>query len=286
MKKILVTGAKGQLGSELSEITRNYQEFDFEFHDIETLDLTDFDSVNRHISMSSPHYVINCAAYTAVDKAEEEQHSAYLLNEYVPANLADVCKKTGSKLIHISTDYVFDGKNYKPYTEEDITNPQSVYGKSKLNGEQKIMADTEAIIIRTSWLYSRFGKNFLQTMLRLGNEKDNIKVVFDQVGSPTNARDLAMALMELIAYAENHSFLPGIYHFSNEGVCSWYDFAHAIIRFKKMKACVLPITTSEYPLPAPRPHYSVLDKKKIRQAFGINIPHWQDSLLDLLNNLE
>ncbi len=278
MKKILVTGSSGQLGNELAELAKLNTPFQFDFHDIDTLDLTNNDMVTEYFDKQKPDYVINCAAYTAVDKAEEEPQLAYLINADIPLNLAILAEKTGSKLIHLSSDYVFNGKNYKPYTEEDPPDPQSVYGKSKFEGEQKIIQGKNVIIIRTSWLYSRFGKNFLKTILLLGTEKDWVKVVSDQIGSPTNAFDLAQAIMKIVEFSEKESFMPGLYHYSSEGVCSWYDFAMAIKKTTGFGADVIPVTSQQYPLPAPRPHYSVLDKTRIKQTFGLSIPHWHESM--------
>ncbi|MBN2611777.1 MAG: dTDP-4-dehydrorhamnose reductase [Bacteroidales bacterium] len=284
-KKILVTGSKGQLGSELYLLQNDYQAFEFLFHDVDTLDLTDYKKVELFIEVNKPAYIVNCAAYTAVDKAETESAAAYLVNAEVPGKLAEIAAKNHCFFIHISTDYVFDGKNYKPYAEDDITNPLSVYGKSKLAGEQQVMQYQNSLIIRTSWLYSQFGHNFIKTILRLAKEREALSIVFDQAGTPTNAADLATAICKFLSFSENNPFPKGIYHFSNEGVCSWYDFAREITEQAGLACKISPITTDQYPLPAPRPHYSVLNKSKIKQTLGIEIPYWKDSFRTCLANI-
>ncbi|NJM14230.1 MAG: dTDP-4-dehydrorhamnose reductase [Bacteroidales bacterium] len=279
---ILVTGANGQLGNELKQIAKANKTFEFVFHDIDTLDLTDHQSVAKAIKTIEPAFIVNCAAYTAVDKAEEEKDLAYLLNCEVTARLGELAKEHNSRLIHVSTDYVFDGKAHKPYNEECQTNPQSVYGASKLKGEQALF-ETDAVIVRTSWLYSSFGNNFVKTMLRLGKERDTLKVIFDQVGTPTYAADLASCIYKIIETSHTGQAVPaGVYHYANEGACSWYDFATEIMQQANLKCKVLPIETFEYPLPAPRPHYSILNKKKIKETLKIEIPHWKESLTKCL----
>jgi dTDP-4-dehydrorhamnose reductase len=285
MKKILVTGSKGQLGNEILFLSKGFKDYKFVFHDIDTLDLTDFEKLEKFFRAQSPDIVINCAAYTAVDKAEEETELAYLLNAEVPEKLAYLTDKFNSYLIHISTDYVFDGRNYRPYKENDLPNPLSVYAKSKHAGEQKVLQFGNTAIVRTSWLYSRFGNNFVKTMLRLGKERDTLHIVYDQTGTPTNASDLAAAILKLTEYIHRNQHIQGIFHYSNEGVCSWYDFAKEIIEYAGYSCNVLPITTDKYPLPAIRPHYAVLDKSRIKSTLGISIPHWKDSLMTCLKHL-
>ncbi|MGL5894897.1 MAG: dTDP-4-dehydrorhamnose reductase, partial [Bacteroidales bacterium] len=240
------------------------------------LDITDLDKIESLIELEKIEYVINCAAYTAVDAAEENHQAALLINATAVDNLAIACRRFNAKLIHISTDYVFDGKSYRPYLESDLVSPNSVYGTTKLLGEQAALSDnTKAIVIRTSWLYSQYGANFVKTMLKLGRERENLSVVYDQIGSPTYAADLALTIIKIIV----SEFHPGIYHYSNEGVCSWYDFTKAIHRLAGIEGCnVSPIESKEYPTRAERPHYSVLNKRKIKEKFNITIPHWEDSL--------
>ena len=284
--KIFVTGANGQLGSELKIVAQKCKSWNFIFTDIDSLDLTDNKAVESVLTLEHPSYLINCAAFTAVDKAETESKLSTILNADVPKHLAKLSSKLQFKLIHISTDYVFSGQGYLPLKENDKTKPESAYGKTKLQGEINIQNHTDAIIIRTSWLYSKFGNNFVKTMLRLGAEKDKIGVVFDQIGSPTNAADLAHSIINIITYTEeNRNWKPGIYHYSNEGVASWYDFATEIMKMGKRKCHVSPITTQDYPLPAPRPAYSVLNKNKIKESFNIIIPYWKDSLVDVVEYL-
>ncbi|GAB4286732.1 MAG: dTDP-4-dehydrorhamnose reductase [Marinilabiliales bacterium] len=280
MVNILITGAKGQLGSEIKEISANYN-FNFDFTDVEELDITEINKLNAYIKNKSFHYIINCAAYTAVDKAETEPEKANLINKTAVKNLVDVCLNNKIRLIHISTDYVFDGKNYKPYKENDPVSPQSVYGKTKLAGENAIIGSSiEYMILRTSWLYSRFGHNFVKTMLRLGKERDNISVVADQVGSPTNAADLAKAILNIIKAVDTelNDFKTGVYHYSNYGACSWYDFAKFIHKLGGIKCNIKPVSSEEYQVPAKRPYYSVLDKSKIVNTYNIEIPFWFESL--------
>lgn len=286
--KLLVTGAYGQLGNELKELAPGFPEWQFIFTDVDTLDITDENSVQAFFEKNQPGIVINCAAYTAVDKAESEIETALKVNAKAPGLLAKAAKMHGSQIIHISTDYVFDGEAYLPYSETDLVNPTGVYGKTKLEGEQNCMiGNRDALIIRTSWLYSAFGNNFVKTMLRLGKEKKELNVVFDQVGTPTYASDLAGAILSIIEISEKEpeKFAPGIYHYSNEGVASWYDFAKAVFEISGLKCKVNPVLSEEFPTPAKRPHFSVLNKSKIRNNFGIKIPYWSDSLKECFSKL-
>jgi len=275
--KILVTGSNGQLGSELKVLSENFNA-EFIFTDRAELDITNANAVNEFIANTKPDFVINGAAYTAVDKAETDQEPAYAINATAVGYLAAACKTNHAKYIQVSTDFVFDGARYTPYKEDDATNPLSVYGKSKLQGEQLCLQNNEeTIIIRTSWLYSSFGNNFVKTMLRLSSERSELKVIFDQTGTPTYARDLAQAILQIIQH-EKVKNTSGIFHFSNQGVCSWFDFAKAVVDLSGNICKVLPIETFEYPTPAIRPHYSVLNKRKITETFGLEIPYWRDSL--------
>ena len=278
MKNILVTGSKGQLGSDIKEISTRYKNFIFLFTDIEELDLTDKQALNNYFTNHKPDYCINCAAYTAVDKAEDQPELAMKINEGAAANLSQLCAEYQIKLIHISTDYIFNGTNNRPYKETDTPAPNSAYGLSKLKGEEAIEAiNTDSMIIRTSWLYSSYGVNFLKTMMRLSNEKESINVVCDQVGTPTYSADLAEAILEIIS-KNDKSRLCGIYHFSNEGAISWYDFARAIMDITNASCRVYPIESKDFPAKANRPFYSVLNKSKIKADFNISIPYWRDSL--------
>jgi len=279
--KVLVTGANGQLGSEIKSRVLEFPEFEFLLTDVEELDLTDFDAVQQFCEKEQPAFIVNCAAYTAVDVAETDAELATLINKKVPEFLGKVARLIDAKVIHVSTDYVFDGMACRPYTEADLVDPDSVYGKTKLNGEIALVKeDPKAIIIRTSWLYSAYGKNFVKTMTKLGEERDELTVVCDQVGTPTYAADLADAILTILKQTANDdsNWKAGIYHYSNEGVCSWYDFAKAIHELQEISCSVHPISTEEYPTPAKRPAYSVLDKSKIKRNFGISIPYWRDSL--------
>lgn len=281
---ILVTGSNGQLGSEIKELSKEY-DYKIYFTDKTQLDISDYNSLRKFIVENSIDIIINCAAYTAVDKAEEEEELANKINHLAVKNLAMLSNEFSLKLIHISTDYVFDGKNYKPYTEEDKTNPQSVYGKTKHDGEKAILEYDlkNSIIIRTSWVYSYYGANFVKTMLRLAKERDELGVIFDQVGTPTYAKDLAKAILDVIAKIKNEK--TEIFNFSNEGVLSWYDFAKEIIKMAKLDCKINPIETKDYPTPAVRPHYSLLNKAKIKKEFNISIPFWKDGLDDCLKRL-
>lgn len=287
--KILVTGAYGQLGSEMKKLTADFYDVDWYFTDFDTLDITDFDAINTFFDLNSPAYVINCAAYTSVDQAEKEVEKATLLNSHAPGHLAFLCKKIGAKFIHISTDYVFDGMAYTPYTEEIETNPQSVYGKTKREGELGVVeSNPQSIIIRTSWLYSSFGKNFVKTMIKLGAERDLLRVVFDQIGTPTYAFDLAFAIIQIVRLSASDIkyWKPGIYHFSNEGVCSWYDFAIEVHQLAGISCKIEPIESKDFPTLAKRPAYSVLNKAKIKSAYGIEIPYWRQSLINCIKLIQ
>ncbi len=275
MCKILVTGANGQLGSELRFLTKS--DDNFIYTDVAELDITDRSAVADFCEKNSVSRIINCAAYTAVDKAEEESDFADKINHLAVKNLAEVSKEQGIKLVHVSTDYVFDGTNYQPYGEDFTTHPQSVYGVTKLAGEKAIFefGSEGSIIVRTSWVYSSFCHNFVKTMMRLGNERDELRVIVDQIGTPTYARDLAGVLLQLVNLENDKT---EVYHYSNEGVCSWYDFAIAIMEEANIECVVNPITTDQYPTAAKRPHYSVMNKEKIKRDLGIEIPHWRESL--------
>ncbi|MCH8330337.1 MAG: dTDP-4-dehydrorhamnose reductase [Bacteroidetes bacterium] len=285
--KVLITGDQGQLGSEIRELSGRYPEMDFVFTDVHNLDITDVTQVDSLFKKDSFDLCINCAAYTAVDKAESEEEACYLVNVKGAVNLATACKENNSKFIHISTDFVFDGMKNMPYKEDDHTNPLGVYGRSKLLGEDQILEVFKNImIIRTSWVYSSFGSNFVKTMLRLGAERDHLNVVFDQVGTPTYAGDLADCLLKIAGHKE---WVPGIFHYSNEGVTSWYDFAIEIMEQSQTDCDVNPIESKDYTTPASRPTYSVLNKTKIKDTFGIVIPYWKTSLtkcIQLINSTE
>ena len=278
---ILVTGTNGQLGSEIKVISSNYS-YNFFFTDRNNIDITSKDSIRSFCQTNNINVIINCAAYTAVDKAESDELNADLINRKAVKKLALVSSELNIKLIHISTDYVFDGKNFKPYIEEFQTNPQGVYGKTKLDGENEMrdINPKNSIIIRTSWVYSSFGNNFVKTMLRLGREKESLGVIFDQVGTPTYAKDLAKTILDIIPQIENQKV--EIYNYSNEGVLSWYDFAKEIMKMAKLDCKINPIETFQYPTPAKRPHFSLLNKSKIKTTFNIEIPYWKDSLDECL----
>lgn len=277
MTNILVTGSSGQVGSEIKELSKEYN-YNFFFTSSKDLNITNFTKVKEFIDTNSIDIIINCAAYTAVDKAEDEKELADAINHQAVKNLAEISKEKDIKLIHISTDYVFDGKNYRPYIESDATNPNSVYGSTKLKGEKALreINPKDSIIIRTSWVYSSYGANFVKTMLRLGKERDSLGVIYDQVGSPTYAKDLAKTILEVLPKINNKAI--EIYNYSNEGVLSWYDFAKEIMKMAKIECKINPIETKEYPTPASRPHYSLLNKSKIKNDFDIIVPYWKDSL--------
>jgi len=284
MTNILVTGSNGQLGSEIKELSSQYK-YNFFFTDRKSLDISNVKAIREFINTNKITHIINTAAYTAVDKAQEDKANANNINHLAVKNLAQIAKDKNIKLIHISTDYVFDGKNYKPYTEDDNTNPNGVYGNTKLDGEVTMQEinPLNSIIIRTSWVYSSFGANFVKTMLLLGKERDSLGVIYDQVGTPTYARDLAKAILDILPNMKNEKV--EIYNYSNEGVLSWYDFAKEIMRMAKINCQINPIETKEYPTPAKRPHYSLLNKSKIKKEFNITIPYWKDSLDECLKTL-
>jgi len=287
-KKILVTGANGQLGSEISELSSAFDEFDFTFLDRAVLDLSDLDAITAYFTHHRFDVIINAAAYTAVDKAEEDAQTAKAINTDAVQKLAEIAKESAAQLIQISTDYVYDGKNHKPYSETDPTDPQGVYAQTKFEGEQALLKinPADSVIIRTSWVYSSYGANFVKTMLRLGEERDELGVIFDQVGTPTYAKDLAMVILEGIQNSKFNNQACEIYHYSNEGVCSWYDFAKAIFEISDTACKVNAIETAQYPTPAKRPHYSVLNKSKIKNKLGIVVPYWRDSLKICLNQIK
>lgn len=316
MLNVLITGSKGQLGSEIQELingsttsvvpsearvkmslpdifeaTHPRAQNKFFFTDRTTLDISDPHAISEFIEKNNITTIINCAAYTAVDKAESDIEMADKINHLAVKYLAQISKEKNIKLIHISTDYVFDGTNHMPYKEDNQTNPQSVYGKTKLDGEQAMLGinPKNSIIIRTSWVYSSYGNNFVKTMLRLGKEKEQLGVIFDQVGTPTYARDLAKAILEIMPQLGSVALASPkeveIYNYSNEGVLSWYDFAKEIMRMAKLNCQINPIETKEYPTPAKRPHYSLLNKAKIKKEFEIEIPYWKDSLDECLQKL-
>lgn len=285
MKKILITGGKGQLGRELQVVAKQYPNVSFTCIDIEELDITDSLAVNNFIKENPCDVLIHTAAYTAVDKAETDKENAHNVNVNALKNIALASRKYNFFLIHLSTDYVFDGKNHKPYTENDATQPLSVYGQTKLEGEHILLNTVNrCAIIRTSWLYSSFGHNFVKTMLRLSQERKELQVVYDQIGTPTYAADLAETILK-IAFDNAKITKPTLYHYSNEGVCSWYDFAKEIMYYTQAQTYIHPIETKDYPTPATRPYYSVLNKAKIKEDFHISIPHWKDSLHLCLNNI-
>lgn len=276
MKKILVTGAKGQLGQAMQAISSRYPDFSLILADRETLDITDADAVNAFFSSQEIDAVVNCAGYTAVDKAETEDEAAFQINFQGALLLAEAAQAKGSQFIQVSTDYVFDGRHNRPYTETDETSPQSIYGVSKLRGEAAVLGTfPAAIVLRTAWLYSRNGVNFALRLQELMKEKESLNVVFDQTGTPTYAPDLAVAIFTILSHPSPEG---GVYHYSNEGVASWYDFAVAIRELTGASCKVLPVTSEQYPTAALRPAYSVLNKGKIKAAFGLEIPYWKDSL--------
>ena len=288
MKNILVTGAYGQLGNEVRILSANYPEYNFLFTDVDSLDITDKNELIDFVTGNDIRYIINCAAYTAVDKAEDDAELCEKINAAAVKNLGLAAAEAGAGIIHVSTDYVFDGTSCRPYTEDMPTKPCSVYGKTKLKGEKNLLkACPNAIIIRTAWLYSPFGNNFVKTMIKLGSERESLNVIFDQVGTPTFAEDLAAALLVMLDQTidQEHN-KGGIYHYSNEGVCSWYDFTLKIHQLSGITTCqVNPIETKDYPTKAARPHYSVLNKAKIKATFGIEVPHWESSLKRCIEEL-
>ena len=285
---ILVTGSNGQLGSEIKDLAANYKNFNFFFSDFSALDICNSNQLDVFFAENKIHTVINCAAYTAVDKAEQDAEIAEKVNSEGVLNLVNAIEKVQGKLIHISTDYVFDGNSFLPYQESDEVNPIGVYGNTKRRGELAVINSAiDGVVIRTSWLYSAYGNNFLKTMLRLGNQRDELGVIFDQVGTPTNASDLAKTCLDILAYNNQSKITKkgNIYHFSNEGVTSWYDFSVAIMALGKVDCHVKPIETKDYPTPAKRPHFSVLNKTKIKTDFEVEIPYWRDSLAVCISKL-
>ncbi len=280
---ILITGCNGQLGNEIQLLEKENPQHQWFNTDVQELDITNVDAVRLFVQEHQIDGIVNCAAYTAVDKAEDNEELCTKLNAEAPAYLAKAIGNRGGWMIQISTDYVFDGSKHTPYVEDDDTCPNSVYGRTKLVGELNVQKLCErSMVIRTAWLYSTFGNNFVKTMIRLGKERPELGVIFDQIGTPTYARDLAIAIMTAI----DKGIVPGVYHFSNEGVISWYDFTKAIHRMAGITSChVRPLHTAEYPTPANRPHYSVLDKTKIKQTYGIEIPYWEESLKDCIEKL-
>ena len=284
MKNILITGANGQLGNEMRILSAENSEYTYFFTDVAELDICNEQAVQDFVKANNIHVIVNCAAYTAVDNAEDNVELCTKLNADAVGYLAKAAEANGAEFIQISTDYVFDGTAHIPYQETEPTCPNSVYGSTKLAGEQNALSlCSRSMVIRTAWLYSTFGNNFVKTMIRLGKERDSLGVIFDQVGTPTYARDLARAIFAAI----RQGVVPGVYHFSNEGVCSWYDFTKAIHRLAGITTCsVKPLHTSEYPTKAKRPHYSVLDKTKIKETYHIEIPYWMDSLQSCIAELE
>jgi len=287
--KILVTGANGQLGNEIRRICRNFPGLEFIFTDVDMLDITNPDAVSVFMEASRPAIVVNCAAYTNVDAAEENVKNVRKINSLAPQVLAAACAMQDAFLIHISTDYVFDGEATEPYSEDDETNPISVYGNSKLEGEEKIRTVFDNyLIIRTSWMYSEFGHNFVRTIISLAKERETLEIVNDQFGSPTYARDLANCIIDIIikSILNPKAYLPGVYHYSNQGSCSWFEFAQEILDIAGIKSCkLIPVSSEQFPSVAKRPRYSVLDTSKVRQSFGIGIPNWRDSLRECLSSI-
>jgi len=286
--RVLITGSNGQLGSEIKELASEYENLQCVFKDLPELDICDAEVLNTFIIDQHINAVINCAGYTAVDKAEEEALIAQKVNSEGVLNLANALKKVDGKLIHISTDYVFDGNHSQPYKESDPVSPVGVYGKTKRAGELAVLnSSIDAIVIRTSWLYSMYGNNFVKTMLRIGNNKKSIQVVSDQLGTPTYAKDLAKTCLDILSDAgsTNISKKGSLYHYSDEGVTSWYDFATAIMEISNIDCKVIPIETKDYPTEARRPMYSVLDKSKIKSDFKVTIPHWRDSLANCIKKI-
>ena len=285
MTTILITGSNGLLGNEMQQAAVRFPNFNYIYTDVAELDICDKSALDAFVKANNVNVIVNCAAYTAVDKAEDDVELCYKINRDAVRNIAEVASDNKVKVVHVSTDYVFDGTNYLPYTEDMPVCPATVYGKSKLEGEQALLKNCkESVILRTAWLYSSFGNNFVKTMMKLGTERDSLGVIFDQVGTPTYAADLADAIMQLIS---SETFVPGIYHFSDEGVCSWYDFTKTIHRMANITCDVKPIETKDYPARTPRPHFSVLNKGKIKSTYGISIPHWEVSLekcIGLLHN--
>ena len=290
LQTILVTGSTGQLGLSIKTIASDYPDYDFVFANRQQLDLSNKTNIADFFEHQTFHVIINCVAYTSVDAAESEPELANQINHIAVQQLADIAKQKNTKLIHISTDYVFNGKQYRPYLDTDSVEPQGVYGQTKLSGEQAIKntLKNNAIIIRTSWVYSEYGNNFVKTMLKLGQERDSLNVIFDQVGTPTYAKDLAKAIMSIVQSQEFHKvgFTTNIVHFTNEGVCSWYDFAKTIFEVANIQCHVNAIETKDYPAPAKRPHNSRLDTCLLRSNFGLTLPAWQQGVTCMLDEIK
>lgn len=283
--KLFVTGYKGQLGCEIRELTNDFNA-EFAFHDLDTLDISDKSKVLETVEEFNPDFIINCAAYTNVDRAEEEEKLAKTVNADAVKNLTEAAKKCNSYIVHISTDYVFDGSKNIPYKEEETPNPVTAYGRTKLEGEKNALVHEKSLVIRTSWLYSSYGNNFVKTMLKLGEERDSLDVIYDQAGTPTYAADLATSILHIcrdLFYSQKK--INEVYHFSNEGVCSWYDFSKRIMSIADIDCTINPIETSQFPTPAKRPAYSVMNKSKIKERFGLNIAHWEESLVECLTKI-
>jgi dTDP-4-dehydrorhamnose reductase len=284
MNTILITGSHGQLGNEMQQAATRFPAFNFLYTDVEDLDICDKAALSAFVKANKVNIIVNCAAYTAVDKAEDDVELCYKINADAVRNIGEVASENNLKVVHVSTDYVFDGTNYLPYNEDQPVCPATVYGKSKLAGEQALFASCDQVVVlRTAWLYSSFGNNFVKTMMKLGTDRDSLNVIFDQIGTPTYAADLANAILTLLSHK---TFVPGIYHFSDEGVCSWYDFTKSIHRIAGITCDVHPIETKDYPARTPRPHYSVLNKAKIKSTYGIVIPHWEESLVRCIDILK
>ncbi|MFN3557612.1 MAG: dTDP-4-dehydrorhamnose reductase [Bacteroidales bacterium] len=282
---ILVTGSNGQLGSEFQELAKEFSQYNFFFTDINDLDISDIEKTGKYLKTNKIEVIVNCAAFTAVDLAETQKPDAMLVNATGVKNLAQMAAKQNALLIHISTDYVFEGKNFRPYTENDTASPKTTYGKTKLDGEIEVIFNAKrALIIRTSWLYSSFGNNFVKTIVSKCASEDQINVVFDQIGNPTYAADLARTILEIIPRVPA-KIRTEVYNYSNEGVASWYDFAQAIVDIRKSSCKITPILTKDFPTPALRPHYTVLNKSRIKKDFNIEIPHWRTSLEKCLAKL-
>ncbi len=283
---VLVTGSSGQLGSEIRVLSKNYPSIKFQFTDVDEFDITNPTAIDGYLSRFKPDFLVNCAAYTAVDKAEQDSGTAYQINTFAPGLLALKCLVHDCKLIHISTDYVFDGNSNTPYKEDDRVNPESTYGRTKLEGERAVISSGCGMVIRTSWLYSVYGNNFVKTIIRNGMVKPELRVVNDQLGCPTWANDLAKVILTIIEKGK-HAFLPEIFHYSNEGACTWYDFASEIVKLMNLDCKVIPIETQDYPTLAKRPQYSVFNKSKIRNLLNIEkIPNWQVSLARCTDQLK